>query len=572
MPSTVTFSGLPSAAVFAGYGTHCRGPHPSSFFLVAQPGTNVVPVGGDLVFTDTDNSTSVTFKNCIVDKVWLREHYGKDPQMMWHLRIFDRRYLWAKQVCSYEANVRAPDCTVQPWSKKSARQVATELLNIMGESGYDVADVPDDVYPYVAFSGPPAFALSEMVRRLGGYLTLQTDDSVAILWPGTGGDISSSAGAFTTYHNIKLEKPSSVKVVCGDTWWESMFDMECVGLEWSGSSDAGEVKPVADLDYAPAAGWAGEWPQFFSGVEEGGKRSFAFRSVYRWYRISSLAEGGLTPTNGAETPSAISQLLPVRGIACRGFVNQADTLRSTDAEVYGVWWPQTDHPYNTSDCQLYPGGFDLDEEHGIVKFHETVFKLGESGGSGAGGWCPECADLKLWVAHRLRITGGGGSGSGSGTADDPGTYQHKEFDYPVTGGTGEPHVVYVPELFLVYKQTYPTCATPTTTDNETEITSEADAIGAKLVSVFEDRFDVKRIEYPGIYPVETDGDIAQVSYHCNQQKDGTFPTRTVVSVGDDGDWYEQESDAKEKAAQTAMAVMERMKGGPPSYSRLHIVR
>lgn len=567
MPSTVTFSGLPAAAVMAGYGTHCRGPHPSNFFLVVQPGTNVVPTTGDLVFTDSDNGTSVTFQNCVIDKVWLREHYGKDPQMMWHLRIFDRREAWAKQVCTYEANVRAPDGSVQPWSKKTAQEIATDLLGIMGESGYDVSDVPTDVYPYVAFSGPPAFALSEMARRLGGWLTLQTDDSVAILWPGTGTNITSSAEAFTAYHNIRLQRPASVKVICGDTWWESMFDLECVGLEWGGSPDAGDVKPRDSLDYTPAGGWAGEWPQFFAGVEEGGKRSFAFRSVYKWYRISSLAEGGLTPTNGEETVSEINQLLPLRGTACRAFANLMDATRSVDAEIYGVWWPQTDHPYNTEACQLYPGSFDLEEETGIVKFHEHVFKLDTSGGSGSGGWCPECADLKLWCAHRLRLTA-----DGSGSFDGPGTYQHKEFTYAVTGGTGEPFVVYTPELFLAYQQSYADCETPTTSDNLTALTAEADAIGAKWVALFVGRYDVKRIEYPGIKVVETDGDVSQVEYCMHQQKDGTFPTRTVVSVGDDGNWYEQESDAKEKAARSHMAVIERMKKDTPRTSRSHVVR
>jgi hypothetical protein len=244
-----------------------------------------------------------------------------------------------------------------------------------------------------------------------------------------------------------------------------------------------------------------------------------------------------------------------------------DLSRSTDAEIYGVWWPQSDHPYNTGECQLYPGGFDLEEDSGIVKFHETVFKLDSSGGSGSGGWCPECADLKLWCAHRLRL-----SEDGSGSFDGPLTYQHKEYEYAVSGGTGEPFLVYMPELFLAYQQNYADCETPTTTDNATALEAEADAVGAKWVDVFENRHDVKRIEYPGIKVVETDGDVAQVEYCCNQMKDGTFPTRTVVSVGDDGNWHEQETDAKEKAARTHMAVVERMKRDTPRVGRSHAVR
>jgi len=337
-------------------------------------------------------------------------------------------------------------------------------------------------------------------------------------------------------------------------------------MEWGGA-EAGYIKPIADLDYAPAGGWAGEWPQFFAGVLEGGRRSFAFRSVYKWYRISSLTEGGLTPTNGDETPSAINQLLPLRGMACRALSNLTDATRSADAEVYGVWWPQSDHPYNTEECQLYPGGFDLEEDTGIVKFHEHVFKLDTSGGSGSGGWCPECADLKLWCAHRLRL-----SANGSGSFDGPGTYQHKEYEYAVAGGTGEPFVVYMPELFLAYQQYYETCDTPDTNDNETDLQAEADAIGAKWVAAFVGRYDVKRIEYPGIKVVETDGDVAQVEFAMHQQRDGTFPTRTVVSVGDDGNWYEQESDAKEKAARSHMAVIERMKKESPRTIKSHVVR
>lgn len=536
MSSTVSFSGLPDAAIFAGYGTHCRGPHPSSFFLVVAPDTDVACETGDLVFTDTDSGQTLTFKDCVVDKAWLREHYSREPERMWHVRILDRRVQWANQFYTYEANVRCPDDTIQPWSEKTAREIATELLDLMGEVGYDVSEVPENVYPYVAFSGPPAFALSEMARRLGGWLVLKNDDSVALCWPGNGTDIADSNGSFTPYHNIALEKPANVKVICGDTWWESMFYLEAVGLE----DITFEVKTLATLSYAPGGGFG--WPQFFADVNED-YRSLAFRSVYRWYRVVNLTAGSYTPTSASEPGTTIDQLLPLRGMMCRGdgATCHANQDRPGECEVYGVWWPWSDHPCNVGSCQLYPGGFDLEEENGIVKFHEHVFTLSSG--------CPAAADLKLWAAHRFRMADG--------------SYDRKEFTYAVADGTGEDLCIYVPELFLVYKQRYDTCSTPSTTSNLTALTVEADAIGALWVAAIEDCFDVKRLEYAYIVPTDLDGDIAQVQYHCHQHAQGMFPTRTVVSVGAEGDWYEQEDAAKAKAAQTAMAVMERMKGDTP---------
>lgn len=562
MPSTVTFSGLPSEAIFAGYGTHCRGPQPSCFFLVVKPNTNVVCASGDLVFTDTDSSKTLTFKDCIVDKVWLREHYGQDPQCMWHVRILDRRVQWANQFYTYEANVRCPDGTIQPWSEKTAAQIATDLLDLMGEAGYDVTDVPGDVYPYVAFSGPPAFALDEMVRRLGGWLILKNDDSVAIQWPGNGTDVANSDGAFTTYHNIALEKPANVKVTCGDTWWESLFDLVAVGEE----AITGAVKTLATLSYCPGTGFG--WPQFFADVSEE-YRSLAFKSVYRWYRVVDLSQGGFTPTSASEAGTTIDQMLPLRGVMCKMGDNHANQNRPMECAAYGIWWPWSDHPYNTAACQLYPGGFDLEEENGIVKFHEHVIMMdgdcGSSEGSGGaylcmsgGSWCPVAADMKLWAAHRFRMADG--------------TFDRKEFTYAVADGTGPDLYVYVPELFLVYKQTYAACSSPSTTSNLTSITTEADAIGALLVAAIEDRFDVKRLEYPLLQPTDLDGDIAQVQYHCNQYAHETIPTRTIVSIGAEGDYYEQEDAAKAKAAQTAMAVMERMKGDTPRRRSPHVKR
>lgn len=555
MSSTITFTGLPSAEVFAGYGTHCRGPHPSTFFLVVKPYSAVEPpIVGDLVLTDTDSGLAITFKNCEVDKPWLREHYGKDPQCMWHIRILDRRVQWANQYVTYEANVRCPDGTIQPWSKKTAKDIASELLDLMGETGYDVSEVSDLVYPYVAFSGPPAFALSDVMARLGGSIVLKSDDSVAICWPGNGTDIANSDGAFTTYHKMPTRLPSSVKVICGDTWWESMFDLEAVGMEYSG----GEVKAIDSLAYTPADGWESQWPTIFADVEQGGRRSFAFRSVYRWYRITSLSETGLTPTDADESVTNLNQLLPLRAILCRGedVPSLTDQMRSPECEVYGVWWPYSDHPYNTGDCQLYPGGFDLEEESGIVKFHEPVFKL--SGGSGATSWCPDAADLKLFASHRLRLADG--------------TYQRKEFDYPVSGGTGEPLRLYFPELFLVKQQFYATCETPITADNETELEAEADEIAGPIVFAIENRAAVKRIEYPFIQPWDLDGDVHQVQYAVNQFADGMFPTRTIVSVGAEGDYYEQSQESKQKAAITALAVTERMLSDTPRRKSPYVTR
>jgi len=300
----------------------------------------------------------------------------------------------------------------------------------------------------------------------------------------------------------------------------------------------GAVKTLATLSYCPGTGFG--WPQFFADVSEA-YRSLAFKSVYRWYRVVDLSQGGFTPTSASEAGTTIDQMLPLRGVMCKVGDSHANRDRPLECAVYGIWWPWSDHPCNVGSCQLYPGGFDLEEENGIVKFHEHVFTLSSG--------CPAAADLKLWAAHRFRMADG--------------SYDRKEFTYAVADGTGEDLCVYVPELFLVYKQTYAACSSPSTVSNLSAITTEADAIGALLVGALEDRFDIKRLEYPMLQPTDLDGDIAQVQYHCNQYAHETIPTRTIVSIGAEGDWLEQEDSAKAKAAQTAMAVMERMKGDTP---------
>lgn len=539
--TTCTFSGLASADVYGAIGTVCRGVLPSSFLLCIEPmagggsGAGNIATKGDLVFTDSEGDT-VTFKDCVPDKQWLREDCP-DNGLEWHLRIFDRRIAWGCQHADYIANRRRMDGTVDPATKRTAKEVAEDLLDLMGEVGYDVSQVPTDIYPFVECCGPPAFALHGMLRRLAGEIVLKNDDSVACVWAGSGTDITDDSDSFIALYDLKTSVPAKVVVVCGRTVWLSMFQTEAVGLDYNS-----DVVEIDSLFYAPGGGWAGEWPQFFAGVSEQ-YRPFAFKSVYRWYRITELVGGGLKPDECDETPTAVHQLLPLLATQLAVADNLTNFDRTHEHAVYAEYWPYTDHPVNMVKCGFYSGGVDVECQNGIVRFHEPVFSLtgayGSGSGSGAGtngSYCPEPATVYLLCAYGIR--------------KDDGSYIAKEFEYSVTGGDSENKRLYWPELFYAVGQTYYDCAYTGYETNLTALQAEADAIGAKWKAALEGRVFAKKLTFGGIKDVSCDGDVCQVEYRTGNN----MPPETRVSLGTEGDWLE-DSEAMKEAAVAAKRLL-----------------
>jgi hypothetical protein len=498
----VTYSGTAST-VYSAEGELARGVRPSAFLLHLGEGQHTVG-NGDLVFTDDGTGKTVTLKNCTCDAAFFKEpHFSTRKELRWDVaRLLDRRAHWRGIAGNGEYNVRTPDGLIvdDGINKQSMKALAELLLDRLGET-VTATGVSEDFYPYLKFNGSVVDALESLLYRFGYDLVLKLDDSIEIVAAGGTGDNTTLAGYMDPADGVTAEDPENLKLVCGTTIWQSHFLLEGVALEEDAS-----VVLQGSASYIPTEGW--QWPQFFAYVADT-YRWLAFTSVYRWYRAKELAEGGYTPAGATEAGTSVTQMLP-------WFVSRMGTgdhitgrRHIGDIEIKATWWPYTDHPVNTSPCQDFQDGFDIDADAGIIKFHEPIFKL--SGG------CPVEADVYALVAHRFR------------KAD--GEFDRKEYTLS-GGGSSEDMEIVVPELFLAVRQSYAAGACSTvaaTTDNETALAAEANAVLAAWKVAITDQHPIRERRAIGILDTDCSGRVSSVYWEAGRGSIGTTRIRYGVN-------------------------------------------
>ena len=454
---------------------------------------------GDLSFFDTGTAEAFTLQDCVADHSYMTPNHTPWCNYWVIARVLDRRHRWASQHAEGEYNVRNPAGEVELWSKKTCKELVELLLDAMGESGYDTNAVSEYFYPFLKFSGPPCEALEEVLNRCGYDLVLKADNTVEIVQLGDGIDFAITSGYIDPPSGAQLPEPESITVAGGPTVWQTLLDLEPVGEDIDG-----DVVAIDSLSYAPAGGFAGEIPQIYIGVDVG-LRWWAFRTVHRWFRVSSIKGGGFTPTDASEAGTTVDQLLPL-------LVTQAEcgddrtNLKHPATPIFGgQWWPYTDHPYNTGTYREYSGKFKVDRRNGIVKTEQAVIKLSSG--------CPVEADMYLLVAHRFR------------KAD-------KEYDRWTrelsVGGTGPTVEIYFPELFKSIQQNYDyTGAIDSTSNNESDIQTEADAILSSWQTALSQPAPHRKRLGIGIRAVECSGVISAVEWSAGRGRPGL----TNVYVG-----------------------------------------
>jgi len=240
-----------------------------------------------------------------------------------------------------------------------------------------------------------------VLHRCGFDIAYKTSNNkVACVQIGSGSDITSDGSALWKRYPTKGEIPEKVVVVCGDTWWNSKFRLEAIALE-----ENGDLPLVDNATYTPSGGWGKDWPLFFANVAIR-YRPLAFKSVWRWYRVKQLSQGGFTPHGSTEASFKIEDLLPLAPHQAGAGTHQDYWKWNLETSVWGQRWLYSLHPSDCGPCLLQADQYDLDWRHGVVKFHWPVISLD--------GGCPSEPELYLNAMHRQR--------------KDDGRYVRKEFE------------------------------------------------------------------------------------------------------------------------------------------------
>ena len=391
--------------VLSGSYTLSHGLTPSVVTLECVRFDGEIPAVSDVVFTDSEDT--LTLKDCLYSE---KGSHSSGSGRTRTVTLLDRRWRWRFGAMEGRYNRiinEHPEVQLLPPDQRpagydaetqSARTLAEQCLDSMGEKGYDVDALPDDDFPLVEWDFcTPAQALGELCDRYHLLVAFDPDAcQVMLCTKGEGLDLPPNGQVSDDISDIQPPKPKTLRGVCNYTEHEVSFDLEAVGLDTDG-----QVKAIADLSYKPGGGWPADH-LLFSGIADTPivdpknpsltttALKLAQESVYRWYRIIPKRITNWTqPGWGVQLVSTptLAQLLPL----CKQLVQTVqvtDALGNIDVQrrpafVTGVFLPDitlgTGIGTNTAASAMYPKNFELDEQAGIVKFSEPVIQLDGSG-------------------------------------------------------------------------------------------------------------------------------------------------------------------------------------------------
>jgi len=203
-----------------------------------------IALTGDLVLDD--NVNRIVIPRCKVDAIKARKDGAGE---VWDVVILDRRWRWRELgAISGTYNTLDPNGKPIQWTVRTPRQLAELCLLALGEQRYTINLPAVAVNPPVQWEHvPPAQALASLADSLGCRVIYRLDtDSVLLTQPGDGqalppGSIQSDGPTLDS-----PERPDRIVIVGQPIRYQARFKLEAVGEDWNG-----EIKPIAELSYAP---------------------------------------------------------------------------------------------------------------------------------------------------------------------------------------------------------------------------------------------------------------------------------------------------------------------------------
>jgi hypothetical protein len=448
------------------------------------------------------------------------------------LSILDRRWRWRFGRISGYYNTRRDDASLRKGesgeinSERTPRELAKLCLEAMGETDFDVEDLPNQTRPTIEWDNVvPAEALAALCEDLGCRVVLQFDNRVAIRRIGIGAELPLD-GVMQHSPTINLpERPDKITVVGGPTRYQVDFHLEAVGLTDEDGEESDRLKPLEELSYKPTNGWQFCDPPFFNQVAAG-KRSLAQKSVFKYYRIKApLNVPGYEGPDGNRV-DRLEQILPIETEQVK-LVSENGQKANKPATVYGVWYhgglnlangspslaPLELQPLMVGESQ-YRRPFTVDAARGLVIFDEPVIMNSNPFGGYSLIIAPAQLVLRATCMVRHRET----------RAFD--CYQ-RERSTGASGGT-KPRYLKHDELLLVQQPKYTqNFEVDGVHGNRDELDTFADEIldAAELDYATTTALTMR---YPGLRLIELDGAIQQVSLHVS-----TSGATTTISRGNE---------------------------------------
>lgn len=348
-------------------------------------------------------SVRIIWPDCRVDRI--EPQLDSEGREVWVLTILDRRWRWreAGSVSGYY-NVRRDHHKIVSGTEKAPQDLARICLEAMGETRYDVRQLPNEPRPEIEWDYQlPSEALARLCDDLGCRVALSLDNRVRIVRLGIGAPLPPLPVLEGTESLDPPDPPERLVIVGDRVRYQADLPLEAVGLERNG-----DVVPIDKLSYAPKIAGKARWYDIdhFNDVADQKNRRVARESVLRWYRVAAPLR---LPGVAADITS-IDRILPLedRQLQTRVILGRKEPLQPW---VYGKFYdgdtsarPAEDEVEGDVLAKpngFYYRGFSIDHETGIVKFSDPVYTL-TFDNTTPYGYIATPAVLRLRVAVGLR--------------------------------------------------------------------------------------------------------------------------------------------------------------------------
>jgi hypothetical protein len=472
-----------------------RGVTPSIAALYCVP-QEIDPSGP---LTISFNGSGIVFTDMAVSAAHVRHRKdGRHPLMVVYLK--DRRWRWSGTIVGGDWNRRSSDGNLDFTTQKTPGQLAALLLDALGESGYDVSQMPTGVWPRASWQNTRAdIALQRLCDSVACEVTLNPlSNRVVICRAGIGSSLPTGVSEVLPRYRFapRANVPNRVIVLCGHSLWQSRLQLKAVAR-----NAALQQQLLAAWSGMPSGGLSTESPISFPNVSATNLRVLAFSDYLRHFRVTGQANGSLGVPNFPYPIGSVEQYV-LNDFCLEVETDLTGYKRNIPYYLDGDYWAYTDVAANTS-SQIFLGPSKLHTERRLVELEYPLFKLSSSGAY-------QEPALYLNTSYKLRTNEGQFGGL---------------FRFGVLGGSGGDLVLQRPEIFSAYNLS-------TGINNESNAIAEADNYVQLFMQKYANPWSCE-LTYPGLSLGSPDGNIAQVVWHWTV----TGAPRTTFSEGEELDPY-----------------------------------
>lgn len=493
------------------WGQNTLGTVPDIYALEFVPQAGAIPNNGTSTLVFGNESVLITLTNCYIDSMRYTRNSGGSLVTAF---IWDRRWLWQRQIISGRYNVRRPDGTVDPATEKTPRELATLLLTAIGEGSTVVTALPNGDRPEVNWDNADvADTLYDLLRQRGCAIGIP-NNTTTIFAIGSGTGAPANTDVISVQQNVDPpELPATLRLVCRPTVIQSKLKLIPVIPEYDG-----EIVELDDCSFKPAGGWevVQNWLEFPE-IDDVSNRAIAQKYAGKLFRIDSQADGSQYIDGFDPVPGDASELLPLSTKLLEVYSDLNGKQRASEATLEGTYAVVTEPAgelVNTDDFTEYVGGWRLFGETGLVLLEDPAIRLDTATNE----W--KAANLYLICTYSVL---------------DPDTrqYYREQFDRAL-GGTGT-IAFKSADLYRTIQQVYEDPYLDTvasTVDNYTDLETAAEAVLDSIAARFVSQTGFV-VFYRNIQSVFANGVIFQVQYRAGIKKFFTtaaVATESIVSV------------------------------------------